>query len=83
MAHVNAPSAKTADPLGKVWYSSREAARYLGVSTRTVLRAYHANLLAGTRTPTPGGRGGNLRFSRDDLIRFQAGQSPASLAGAR
>jgi hypothetical protein len=81
-----APATTPADPTGKVWYSAAEAAKYLGYrDAKTVRRAHLDGRLQGARSAptTPGGRGGNIRFHHDWLIRFQQGLPPLDAAPAR
>lgn len=81
-----APAPEQADLTEKVWYSTAEALRYLGYKDRkTVSRAYMAGRLQGVRTAptTRGGRGGNLKFRREWLDRFAAGEPPLDAVPAR
>ena len=80
------PAPAQADPTAKTWYSVAEALHYLGYKdAKTVRRAHLDGRLQGVRTAptTPGGRGGNLKFRREWLDRFAAGQPPLDAPHAR
>ena len=64
---------------GKFFYTTREAARYLGVSTSTVYRMEKQGLITSNKTP-----GGQRRFNKENLERylqesqkFEAPQNPS------
>lgn len=86
----HAAAARPADPPPSpplpTWFSTAQAAEYLGYrDARTIRRACASGHLQGVSTApaAPGGRGGHLRFHREWLDRFAAGEPPLDATPAR
>jgi len=79
MKSTGTPRKRGVNMEGKFFYTTREAARYLGVSTSTVYRMEKQGLITSNKTP-----GGQRRFNKENLERylqesqkFEAPQNPS------